>query len=112
MAKKDIGFHEFIMADILGDIPGVKSRAMFGGWGIYQDGTIFGLIDDGKLYFKVGDTNKKDYEALGSEPFKYTMPNGKVMSMSYYELPEQIMENKDELLKWIEKSVKVSAKKK
>ncbi len=112
MAKKDTGFHDFIMSDVLGQIPGVKSRAMFGGWGVYKDGIIFALIDDGKLYFKVGDENKEDFEKFGSGPFKYTMPNGKVTSMSYYELPEQIMEDKEEILNWTNKSVQISLKKK
>jgi TfoX/Sxy family transcriptional regulator of competence genes len=61
--------------------------------------------------FKVGDENISNYEKLGSEPFKYTMPNGKVTRLSYNKLPEQIMEDKDELLNWIEKSVEVSRKK-
>ena len=57
--KKDNSFHEYVMRDFLGDISGITSRAMFGGWGVYKDGTIFGIIFDGELYFKVDKSNFK-----------------------------------------------------
>jgi len=101
---KNDEFAEYVLGDVLGDIPGVTSRKMFGGWGIYKDGTFFALIADGGLYFKVDDSTRKNYEALGSKPFVYDS-RGKKVTMSYWLLPEEIIEDKDVLFEWVEKSV-------
>ena len=75
--------------------------------GEYKDGIFFSLIADGALYFKVDESNKKDYEDLGSEPFVYTA-KGKSMTMSYWNLPEEIMNDREKLIEWIDKSVAVA----
>jgi DNA transformation protein len=111
--SKSNAYVQFISEEVLGHIPGITARAMFGGYGVYKDGVIFGLIDDDRLYFKVDDTNRNDYEAAGSKPFVY-LHKGKEMSMAYWEVPEVVLENKDEVEKWLQKSVtaSVNAKKK
>ncbi|MEK7185746.1 MAG: TfoX/Sxy family protein [Patescibacteria group bacterium] len=103
----DSSFREFVFDEVFREIPGITSRAMFGGWGIYKDGIFFSLIADGALYFKVDESNKKDYEDLGSEPFVYTA-KGKSMTMSYWNLPEEIMNDREKLIEWIDKSVAVA----
>lgn len=109
MPKID-SFHEFVMGDLLADIPGITSKRMFGGYGIYRQGMIFAIIADGVLYFKVNETNKSDYEKYGSKPFTYKMPGGKRYAMSYYELPEEIMENREAVHEWVKKAVAASTK--
>lgn len=104
----DKGFHEYILHEVLYDIEGISSRAMFGGYGIYKDGLIFALIADGKLYFKVGQSNIEDYKRYESKPFVYEMGDHKSTTMSYWELPESVMEDRVELREWIEKAVHVS----
>ncbi len=51
----DNGFVEYIL-DILSDYGNIKSRRMFGGFGIYLDKIIFAIIIDNELYFKA-DSN-------------------------------------------------------
>jgi DNA transformation protein and related proteins len=103
-------FHEYVMNEVLNQMPGITSRAMFGGWGFYQDGLFFSLIAQDRLYFKVDESNKKDFEDAGSGPFVYDMPNGKTTTMNYYEVPETIMESRDEIADWVEKAVEVARK--
>ena len=103
--KKNSQFHEYVVGDLLAGIPGVTSRAMFGGYGIYRNGVIFAIIADGRLYFKVDETNRSDYEHYESKPFTYVSPKGKKMTMGYWELPEEIMEERGEILEWVNKSV-------
>lgn len=89
----------------------IKSRAMFGGYGIYYGDVMFGLIAENVLYFKVDDTNRQDYLDHDSKPFAYS--NGtKTVSLPYYELPEEILNNYDELSKWIKKSSDIAKKNK
>ena len=109
---RDNSFHEYIMNEVFQDIEGVTSKPMFGGWGIYRDGVFFALIADGELYFKVDDSNKAEYNKYDSKPFVYTGHKGKDVTMSYWLLPEWIMEDKNELVKWVGKSVEVSKKSK
>lgn len=35
-----------MLSDVLGHIDGVTSKKMFGGYGLYYCGTIFGIITD------------------------------------------------------------------
>ncbi|MEK7559368.1 MAG: TfoX/Sxy family protein [Patescibacteria group bacterium] len=107
----DRSFHGFVIEEVLREIPGITSRSMFGGWGIYKDGIFFALIADNQLYFKVDDSNKKDYQNLGSEPFVYESKHGK-MTMSYWLLPEEVMSDKERLKDWVDKSVEASIKSK
>lgn len=97
--------------DCLKSIGGISARAMFGGHGLYCRSQIFALIADGELYFKVGDHNRADYEAVGSEPFTYE-GKGKTITMSYWKLPEDVLADAPELKRWVERSlaVKPSAK--
>ena len=107
---RDQAFNDYIVGDVLRDVPGIVSKAMFGGWSIYKDGVIFGLIADGELYFKVDDSNIENYKQRESHPCVYEGKN-KQVTMSYWTVPEDILENQSELLEWIEKSIKASSKK-
>ncbi|MBP7075196.1 MAG: TfoX/Sxy family protein [Rhabdochlamydiaceae bacterium] len=93
------------------NLPGIKSRAMFGGHGLYKQGVIFGIIAQGSIYFKVDATNMKEYEAAKSEPFTYIGASGKPVSMSYWKVPDSILKNKEALSEWIEKSLMINLKK-
>ena len=97
--------HEYLISDVFAPIDGISSKTMFGGYGYYKHGKIFAIIADGKLYFKVHPGNKKDYEERDSKPFIYNSHKGKKVSMNYFELPEDIMEDKEILDAWIEKSI-------
>lgn len=103
------GFCEYIVGDVLANVSGVTSKRMFGGYGLYKDGVIFAIITkESKLYFKVGDSNQKYFEELGSKPFVYEFKQGKKGQMPYWELPQEIMEDSDEVVSWVERSVLVS----
>ena len=107
--RKDSEFHDYVLYDLLDDDPRITSRKMFGGYGLYQDRIIFGIIADDTLYFKVDDSNREEYYARGSKPFRYH--NGKKeTTMSYWEVPEEIMENRELLSEWIETSTDISRK--
>jgi DNA transformation protein len=96
---------EYVL-DLLTVIEPVQAKRMFGGAGLYHQGLFFGLIADDVLYFKVGDSNKADYEAAGSGPFR---PFG-TYAMSYYEVPADVLEDPDELAVWALKAIEVVGK--
>ncbi len=110
--QKDKSFHDYIVFDILEDSPNITSKAMFGGWAIYKDGIIFGIIIAGELYFKVGENNRSEFEKLESHPFVYAKGDGKPVTMSYWLVPDEVMENKERFYEFVEKSVAVKRKRK
>ena len=101
-------FLEYVLSDILSEESGISSRAMFGGYGIYKDGVIFAIIANERLYFKVDDSNRSDYEQYGSGPFVYSQGKHKSTTMSYWELPVDIMEDRQAIAEWVRKSYQVS----
>lgn len=105
---KDESFKNYVVEELLRNIDGVTARAMFGGYGIYRNGIFFALIADGRLYFKVDETNQSDYEKQGSKPFVYHSPNGEKMTMSYWELPSSVLDNPEEVPSWVEKSYHIA----
>ncbi len=105
-------FHEYVIQDLLREIPGISSRAMFGGYALYLRGVIFGLIADDELYFKVDELNKGDYEKAGSTPFTYERGGHPKTVMPYWKVPADVVEDKEELPTWIDKSVAASKRSK
>lgn len=112
MAAGDRSFHDYVVHDLMGDAGGVSSRAMFGGWAIYQHGVVFGIILDGELYFKVGPDNRPEFERMGSRPFVYTRPDGKSVVMPYWLVPEDAMDDREGLRELMRASVAVGRKSK
>jgi DNA transformation protein len=82
-------------------------RRMFGGVGLYYDGLFFGLISGDTLYFKVDDSNRADYVARGMGQFRPFRDRPEV-SMTYYELPADALEDADECAAWARRSVAVA----
>ena len=98
----------YFVEDCAASVTGLSTRSMFGGWGIYQHGVIFAIYVDGTLYFKVDAEILPYFAEFESYPFTYVGPSGAEVSMSYYALPESVMEDRDILPAWIERSVAVS----
>ncbi len=67
----------------------VRARAMFGGWGLFLDDAMFGLVAGERLYFKVDATTEPQFAAAGAEAFTY-LRRGKRIAMSYREAPLEV----------------------
>jgi DNA transformation protein len=93
----------------LSSVVPIHTRPMFGGLGIYSEGLFFALVDEDKLYFKVSDLNRADFEAVGMEPF---VPWPGAPAMGYWELPPGILEHPQELRVWVDKALAVAESKK
>ena len=77
---------------------------------MYKEGVFFAIIVDDQLYFKVDDTNKKEYEKRGSKPFTYQASGRKRVSMSYWEVPAEILDDRQEVGRWAERSCEINRK--
>jgi DNA transformation protein len=97
---------QFVLEQLQG-LGSVTSRRMFGGVGLYQDGRFFAIIMGDTLYFKVNDANRGDYEARGMGRFR-PYPNKPRLSMTYYELPADVLEDADECAAWARRSAAIA----
>jgi DNA transformation protein len=101
--------------ELLEPLDGVSLRRMFGGGGLFCHGVMFGLIAGDRLYFKVGDGNRADFESAGCGPFSYATKNGQHGILSYFEAPDSLFDEQDEMLDWarkaLDEALKADAKK-
>lgn len=78
---------------------------MFGGFGVYSGSQIFAMVIKDRLYFRVGQSNQAEYESAGMAPFTYAGKDGKLVRVSYWEVPEEILEDDQDLIFWFRKSL-------
>ena len=95
MAKPLSSFAQYC-ADILSQFGTIRISAMFGGYGVYKEGVIIGIIDDDELYFKKMPENEPLFEAYDNHPFTYDK-EGKTMTLSYQSVSEEVLNNSEQL---------------
>jgi DNA transformation protein len=100
-------FKEFVL-DQLRALPELRAKAMFGGHGLYSGANFFGILIEGRLYFKVGEASRASYAERGMKPFSYTRAK-RVMTMSYYEVPPDILEDRELAVVWANESIRLAA---
>jgi DNA transformation protein len=94
--------HELVshVLELLAPMGHARSRRMFGGWGIYLDDVFIALIAFERLYLKVDELSRAEFEAAGCEPFVYEGKPGEVHVMSYWSAPAEALESPGEMRVW------------
>jgi DNA transformation protein len=87
------------VVELMQSIGPVRAKAMFGGYGIFLDVLMFGLVADSVLYLKADKETEKEFQARGLEPFTYSK-KGKEFKLSYYQAPEEALEDDEEMTSW------------
>lgn len=82
------------------------ARFMFGGWGIYLDGNIVGVVSNDALFLKVDDVSRVTFEQAGCEAFKPFAD--KDTTMSYYEAPAEMFDDDDIFADWLRLAIDAS----
>lgn len=101
---------EFIdyIFDLLKPLGPLSQRRMFGGHCIYRDGFPFALLFDDTLYLKVDDGNREDFHAHGIHHSIQAFDKDPRMTISYFEVPADIMEDPEALCAWAHKAFAVA----
>lgn len=86
--------------DLFAPFGEIRVRKMFGGAGVYCDDLFFAIMDGETIYLKVDDETRVEFEARGLEPFIFEMKDGTSGAMSYYNAPEDVYDDEDELRRW------------
>jgi DNA transformation protein and related proteins len=87
------------LRDLFAPFARIDVRAMFGGYGLYRDGTIFAIAIDDAVYLKVDAETRARFEAAGSAPFVYT-GSAKPITMSYWSAPADAVDSPMDMLPW------------
>lgn len=89
----------------LAGVPGLRSKGMFGGYGLWaEDGLFFGIVDDGHVYFRVSDATRAAYDAAGSGGFDWS-GGREPPSETYYAVPDDVWDDPPRLLAWAEEAL-------
>jgi DNA transformation protein and related proteins len=103
---KSDSFKDYAL-DQLAGLPALKCRGMFGGFGLYAGGKFFGIVFQGRLYFKTGAATRASYESRGMTHFR---PSAKQQLPSYFEVPAEIVEDANELMRWADDAIGIAGK--
>lgn len=111
------GEYKAFVLDVLEPLGTVRIRNMFGGAGVYYGDLMFGLIAGETLYFKTDEINRPPFEEEGMGPFVYEPPAkkgkaGKKIAMSYWELPERLYDEPEDLIDWAKAAIEAASRNK
>ena len=91
-------FIDYVM-ELLGPFGTVRTRRMFGGYGVYLDGLMFAIVSQDTLYLKADEMNRVEFEQAGCESFGYAR-KGKRATLNFFRTPEEAMESPELMLPW------------
>jgi DNA transformation protein len=98
------------IGELFSSFGAVTVRRMFGGAGIYGDGLMFALVDQGVIYLKADDLTLAAFEREQMNPFSYATKNGRRAIMSYWRVPDRLLDDPDELAQWARQALAAAAR--
>ncbi|MBM3502698.1 MAG: TfoX/Sxy family protein [Alphaproteobacteria bacterium] len=90
------------------DSLGVRARSMFGGVGFFADRLMFAVIVEDRFYLKVDDGNRPAFKAAGCLQWVYDSPSRGHVPMPYWEAPEALLDDSQEMISWARKAIAVA----
>lgn len=109
MATPSAEYTEYVL-ELLEPIGAVQTGRFFGGVGISNGYAQFAMIMGNSLYFVVDEDTRKKYEKVGMEPFSYMTKKGRIQVRRYFELPEDVLTNPEQLRLWANEAMHVAGK--
>lgn len=95
--------------ELLEGLGPVSARRMFGGHGLYHEGLMFAIVMNQRLYLKVDDQNRPEFEALKCTPFTFEM-KGRDVALSYWSAPDAIFDEPAEAVRWARSAWQAAAR--
>ncbi|ENK2261965.1 TPA: DNA transformation protein [Vibrio parahaemolyticus] len=82
----------------------IKSRSMFGGFGLFADETMFALVVNNQLHIRADQQTSSDFETQGLKPYVYKKRGFPVVT-KYYAISSELWESSDRLIEVAKKSL-------
>lgn len=95
-------FRDFVLEQ-LAALDGLRCKRMFGGYGLYCGERFFGIVYDGRLYFKTHPDTLPDYLNRHAAVFE---PSEKQVLKNYREVPVDILEEAEQLGVWAKRAAR------
>jgi len=86
--------------DLFAPFGKILVRRMFGGEGLFRDGLMFGIVHEERIYFKTSGESRQAFIAEGTGPLYFKFEKAEGVLTSYYELPDRLYDDPDELAEW------------
>lgn len=98
-ASRKQAFADFVV-ELMSGLGPVVAKRMFGGHGIYLHELMFALIVEERLYLKADEQTVAQFQSRGLPPFSYETRNGTQSSLSYFEAPGEVYDEREHMLHW------------
>lgn len=95
----DPGFVAHVL-DLVGLVAPVTARSMFGGHGLYAEGVMFGLLDDGELFLKTDEETRARFVDAGCRRWVYVNEKVRMENTGYFRPPDEAHEDPEAMLPW------------
>ena len=94
---------EFVehLHEVFAEFGHIEAKRMFGGYGLYREGLMFGLVAADVLYLKADEGTVELFIGLNLPPFEYEKA-GKTMKIAYYQAPEELFDDPQVAKQWAE----------
>ncbi|MGF1684789.1 TfoX/Sxy family DNA transformation protein [Photobacterium minamisatsumaniensis] len=85
----------------------VKSRSMFGGFGIFAGETMFALVVNDKLHLRANAENEQDFKQAGLKPYIYKKRGFPVVT-KHFAIPDEWWEDTTKILSQAKRSLEAA----
>ncbi len=82
----------------------IKSRSMFGGFGLFADETMFALVVNNQLHIRADQQTSSDFETQGLKPYVYKKRGFPVVT-KYYAISNDLWESSERLIEVAKQSL-------
>jgi DNA transformation protein and related proteins len=79
----------------------VRSKRMFGGYGLYVDDVFVAIVAGDALYLKADEQTRHRFEAAGGRRFEYTR-QGRQQSLAFWTAPAEAMDSPALMRPWVQ----------
>ncbi len=82
----------------------IKSRSMFGGFGLFADETMFALVVNNQLHIRADQQTSSNFETQGLKPYVYKKRGFPVVT-KYYAISNDLWESSEHLIEVAKQSL-------
>ena len=92
----------------LADLGEVEYGHFFGGVSFKLGDVQFAMCMNNTFYLVVDDKTRPKYVERGSQPFQYQTAKGTRRVQRYYQVPDEVLEDRDALAQWAQDAIAVA----
>ena len=102
-----MGDGEFL-EELFAPVGRIQLKRMFGGLGAFSDGLMFAIVIAEIIYLKADAETWAAFEAESCTPFVCPRKDGRAVSLSYWRMPERLIDEPDEFVAWSRQAIAVA----